>query len=73
MCEGARDIWRMGLWNLINEACATVLEYLIKGKFPKPHDMDHAKLEVFITSAWYIWWIRRQKIMAKRSNPYQEW
>ena len=44
-CQGAKEIWkRMGLWNLVEEACAidrsgsAILDYLIMCKFINPQN-----------------------------------
>jgi hypothetical protein len=71
----------MGLWNIVHEACTThqvysgsaVIDYLMLCKFIKPQEKIYANLrEVIITTAWYIWWIRRQKVHGEMVQPVNQ-
>jgi hypothetical protein len=81
-CNGAKEVWtKMGSGNLVDEACAldrsgsVVLEYLIRGKFRNIQERSYADLkELIITTEWYIWWMRPQKVNGKTMrNSYIRW
>jgi hypothetical protein len=80
LCDGAKEIWKkMGLSNIIEEACvidrsgSAILDNLMMCKFINPLDKNYADLrEVIITTAWYIWWIRRQKVHGETVQPVNQ-
>jgi hypothetical protein len=50
--------------------CSVVLDYLMMCKFIKPQDKIYVDLRgVIITTVWYIWCIRRQKVHGKMVQP----
>jgi hypothetical protein len=73
LCKGSRKIWRkFGLWDIVEEVCAidgsgsVVLNFLIMAKFIKKLvKVFEIFREIFTITAWYIWWIRRQKVQSE--------
>jgi hypothetical protein len=68
---------KMAMWKMVEEACvpdrsgSLVLDYLMLGKFMHEAErkFDNFKV-IFITTTWYIWWIRCHKLHGEPVLKY---